>query len=458
MEESLAKDIIGFRDSLGFELRKRHTPFEAGQPHDETISMALCQRFYGKDEELKKATEEAERIFSLLLAEHMATKRENLLPYLELFSEVLGDMHYTAGEFKAAAECFMKTLSYNRRDITPWVELLFSLRCMGEFRLFERGIFNLEKLCRLWQNSKSSELNFDRLGVLIENAGDTGYFIVSINHLCNADCRFCADPKEIRKIADGDYGAMIQEMVAARQRFEKMIISGGEPTIYPRIEEYIAAARNAGYKSISLTTNGILLASGDLTGRLAAAGVTRFLISFQTTDSDDYDRITGVKGSYALVVKGIENVRKAGAVFNSNTVIHKLNYSRLEDISLFLIKNGVSNINLAFMNPIGSSVVEGKSDMAVSYTKALPFVQKAFEAADNERFMRLYMENVPLCMVPKLISRVSDQRQPEGNKDYYTAGKAKPEKCGLCRYDRTCDGTWKAYLEQFGDEELVPVR
>ena len=36
--------------------------------------------------------------------------------------------------------------------------------------------------------------------------------------------------------------------------------------------------------------------------------------------------------------------------------------------------------------------------------------------------------------------------------------KIKPEKCKECSYFNTCDGVWKAYLEQFGDEEIKPIK
>ena len=86
-----------------------------------------------------------------------------------------------------------------------------------------------------------------------------------------------------------------------------------------------------------IESNGLLLSYRELVKNLIKKGVTQFQVSFQTTDKIEYDKITGIKGSYDLVIKSIENVKDAGKSLHINTVIQKFNYKQLPDIVKTLI-------------------------------------------------------------------------------------------------------------------------
>jgi len=109
------------------------------------------------------------------------------------------------------------------------------------------------------------------------------------------------------------------------------------------------------------------------------------------------------------------------------------------------------------MNPVGSSIKDGKSVLAATYTELLPYVKTAFEKADEMGFNSLFIENFPICTAEEFMGKISDLRKPEENKDYYNACKTKPEKCRKCSYFDVCDGAWEEYLKQSGDEEIKPI-
>ena len=46
------RDLENF---LGFRIRRERITFASGKSHDETFSYNMCQRFYGKDDELMLA-------------------------------------------------------------------------------------------------------------------------------------------------------------------------------------------------------------------------------------------------------------------------------------------------------------------------------------------------------------------------------------------------------------------
>jgi len=88
--------------------------------------------------------------------------------------------------------------------------------------------------------------------------------------------------------------------------------------------------------------------------------------------------------------------------------------------------------------------------MVVRLSEAGPYIIEALSITGT------YIENVPICILPKFKDRISDLKKPEDNLNYYNREKTKPDKCFDCRYFNECDGMWKAYLEQFGDEEMIP--
>lgn len=284
-----------------------------------------------------------------------------------------------------------------------------------------------------------------------------GHYIININNECNSYCSFCADSEEKRSRKNKSYQTLIAELEDARRKFSSLIISGGEPTIYSHILDYIKHAKDVcKYDRISITSNGFLFYYEDFVDKLIENGVNDFVISFQIQDAKIYDAICKVRNSFHYVDMGIRNLRERNQTVRANTVIHKLNYKHLDKIVEYLIESGIVSIQLAFMNPIGVSVINGKSVMAISYTETMPIVKKAFKIADKFGFGNLFIENFPICIAEPYMNNMSDLNQPKENKDYYNATKSKPGICFDCQYYDKCNGAWIAYLNQFGNSELKP--
>ncbi|MBN2422216.1 radical SAM protein [Candidatus Woesearchaeota archaeon] len=283
----------------------------------------------------------------------------------------------------------------------------------------------------------------------------TGHYILELNHKCNMNCLFCGDTQEKRNLPDPDFNEILAGIKKNRKKFDSMIITGGEPTIHKRLFEIIGyAKKTCEYSRISIATNALLMSYENFVKKLINLGVDVFQVSYFAPDKKGYDAVSRRKGSFELVNKGIKNIIKHNKKVHINTVVHRLNYRALPAIVEHLVKTGVNYIQLAFMNPIGESVKDGRSTMAVSYTEVMPFIKKSFEKAKELDFQNLYIENFPLCIAKDFINWVSDLKQPEDNKDYYTQSKIKPGKCSGCEYNKMCDGVWRAYIEQFGDEEI----
>lgn len=286
-----------------------------------------------------------------------------------------------------------------------------------------------------------------------------GHYILKLNNRCNMNCLFCADSKKTRELPDPNFDIVIENLNQNRKKFDSLIITGGEPTIYGRLFETIKYAKDiCGYNRINLATNGLLLSYKNFINKLIENGVDSFQISYFALDRKKYDAVSGVRNSFEYVNKGIRNVIKKNKEVRINLVINKLNYRDLPDIVEHLIRLDVNSITFAFMNPAGESVRNGKSILAIPFREIMPFIKMSFDNVTKLGYDNLYIENFPPCIAKDYIEKISDLYKPEENKDYYNSSKDKLGQCKECFYQSICSGIWTAYLKQFGGGEIKPVQ
>jgi len=111
---------------------------------------------------------------------------------------------------------------------------------------------------------------------------------VSITSACNLDCPICfihnrnTDPYHM---AEEDFARLLDQLLADEGGHLDVInITGGDPTMHPRMLALLERCRDAGIGRVSLCTNGIRLAADeDLVRRLAELDV-RVALSFQSFD------------------------------------------------------------------------------------------------------------------------------------------------------------------------------
>ena len=284
-------------------------------------------------------------------------------------------------------------------------------------------------------------------------------YTLQLGYKCNSNCLFCEIPKQFKEKVNPIFYEKLKELIKNRKKFDDLRITGGEPTIYPKILEIVNYAKKVcKYKKIRLESNGFMYYYKEFVNKLADGGVDHFQISFQTTDPQEYDKITGVKNSYKYVMDGIENIKAVKKPFGVNVVVHKYNFRQLSDIAEILVHKKVVSIQLSSLNPIGSHVKDGKAIAAITNKEVLPYIKKAIDTAKRLKFKFIYTVNFPLCIIKDLqkdkFNLIEEDKEQSPVTDIY---KTKPEKCKKCFYFNNCDGIWKAYLEQFGDEEIKPI-
>ena len=272
--------------------------------------------------------------------------------------------------------------------------------------------------------------------------------LLQINYRCNANCVFCEVPVEFK---DGSkeklFKDILGELQEKRKDFDAVCITGGEPTIHPKIFDILKyAKKECSYKRIRLESNGLMLSYKEFIDRLVECGVDHFQISFQTIDEEEYDKITRVKNSFKLVMKGIENIKAAKKPVSVNIVAHKYNYRFLPKVAEALINRGIVAIRISSHNPFDVK----KTDSAITFTEVIPYIKEALIKAKDMGFKPIKIGDFPDCVVKKINNDVK-------NNNVHSILKTKPNKCKNCMHHDSCKGVWASYLKLFGEEEIKPI-
>ncbi len=139
------------------------------------------------------------------------------------------------------------------------------------------------------------------------------YLRISLTDHCNLRCIYCM-PDEMafqptsELMQDDEIIRLVR--LFAGLGFDKFRLTGGEPTVRAHIVDLVGAiASTPGVRSLSMTSNGILLAR--LVEPLARAGLQRVNFSLDTLDPDKFQRLTR-RGRLEDVWAGIRAAEQAG--------------------------------------------------------------------------------------------------------------------------------------------------
>ncbi len=120
------------------------------------------------------------------------------------------------------------------------------------------------------------------------------YLRISLTDHCNLRCVYCMpEDMTFRPNAEmmQDDEILFLTQLFADIGFDKIRLTGGEPTVRPNIVNIVRGiAATPGVQSVSMTTNGVLLSK--LAVPLAAAGLERVNVSLDTLDPVKFKRIT----------------------------------------------------------------------------------------------------------------------------------------------------------------------
>jgi len=289
---------------------------------------------------------------------------------------------------------------------------------------------------------------------------------LKVGFACNNRCRFCVQGDKRDRYGCRSLEELTGILETSREGRAGLVLTGGEPALYPELLALVERARKLGYTSIQVQTNGRMFAYKNFCRDVIQAGANEFSPALHGHRADLHDHLTTVAGSFEQTVAGIRNLVELDQRVVTNTVITRSNFRHLPLIAELLVSLGVEQYQLAFVHPVGSAGPDKNFQSVVPRFDLLePHLHQALDVgiAASKTVMT---EAVPYCFMGGYEEYVGERIMPstrifdaEGEipdyRDYRLAeGKDKGPGCKECRFEPTCEGIWREYGERYGFAEL----
>lgn len=204
---------------------------------------------------------------------------------------------------------------------------------------------------------------------MVDNYGrEVNYLRISLTDKCNLRCVYCMpngvefDEEYINDdLSFEDYKFIIESM--SKLGIKKVRFTGGEPLLYPMLDELVKYTQDSGIDDICITTNAVGLAERVQT--LKENGLKKVNISLDSLKEEKYKKITK-GGNLTEVLEAIDKCIEVGIKVKINCVAIKgFNDDELYDLMQLTLKKPI-DVRFIELMPLG----EGKKIYKKGYLNA----------------------------------------------------------------------------------------
>lgn len=285
---------------------------------------------------------------------------------------------------------------------------------------------------------------------------------VVLGYDCNAACTYCTITSEMRRRSLTPQAVAREIDRAAAQGFRDIAFTGGEPTIRRDLAALVRYAKQRGFSSIKVSSNGLRYSNGAYLDHLIESGVNQFNVSAHAFGRVAYETTTRLPGAFESFERGLSNLIERGISPTLDLILKNDTYTLLEDWITSLVSIGVRRFQLWLV-----SLTDGNAhnvEQLPRLTDLVPYLIRAFEAARKGGYEVVSL-HTPRCFLPGYEDHV---RHPGAEgvrvvtpdevfdlRDSRLTGGVKPNACARCVYDESCPGLRRDYVERFGDGEVA---
>ena len=291
--------------------------------------------------------------------------------------------------------------------------------------------------------------------------------LVRLLEPCQARCNFCicrsAQPDMVSSADDIE-----ERLVDGREAgMERVVFTGGEPTLVRELGELIKRARSLGYRRIGIQTNGLKLADPDYAKHLMDCGLDSILQSLHSHDPKIHESIFQIDGCFEDCVTGAKNALALGLNLNLNYVTTIANQNGHLDFIDFVHTNlrrphrwrfphrqRYPGITFSAMSPQGW----GATDPTIlpRLTEVAASVRKAVVQARKQRIIVRVpgLCGFPACLLPDLAFIFDELQEQES---VQLESRRFFDDCEKCAFYSRCSGYWKGYINHHGTAEFRPA-
>ena len=206
-------------------------------------------------------------------------------------------------------------------------------------------------------------------GVIIDNVFypkknlPSGTLRIILTTACNFKCQYCFNEGEVDKEVRVQSIDTLKKIIKVSKQFgiNSIKLTGGEPLLYPNIEELLAFLYEEGIGYYDLTTNISLLNEKNI-DMLNKYHVSSLTLSLNTLEKEKHCSLSGYS-NFSDIMNNLNNtLKKFNGKKRINSIVFDYKYVK-EDYLNILNLCKENNIGLRFVEP---SAVEG---FPITYTK-----------------------------------------------------------------------------------------
>jgi len=312
---------------------------------------------------------------------------------------------------------------------------------------------------------------------------------------CNNNCSFCMEDDRVARqrhvVAQGTDDLLA--MMRAYPMRDEVLFTCGEPTLNPSLVDYVRAAKELGFATIGLISNGRRLGYGSYAEGLLRAGLNRVHISIHAHAAKLHDSLTRTPGSFVQTRAGLDTVlelrRRYPCEVRTGTTLTARNLMDARAVFDLVIGLGVDLVVFNILMPYGRGAEH--FELMPRYPQAVRVLRELASGLSASELLRLRVEDLAPCLASGLPAalqgalEVYTQFEPldsggsmagpsesstvgtphAGGGAFYVTSRAHKEaarrifgpSCARCRSRAACSGVWPRYVEAFGWDDFVPL-
>ncbi len=214
---------------------------------------------------------------------------------------------------------------------------------------------------------------------------------LALTYRCQNDCGHCYnETKDRKELAPEQWNAVIAKLWELG--VPHIVFTGGEPTLYPRLEELVAKSEEFGQVT-GLVTNGRNLRTPGYLKHLVDLGLDHVQITVLSHREDVHDRLARSEGAWKETIEGLKVALGEELYVSTNTTIMRSNMGDIEETMRFLVSLGVKNI--AFNSIIRAGKGEDAEGITYAELSELMSRLKAIAAASGTNL--IWYSPTPYC-------------------------------------------------------------
>lgn len=296
---------------------------------------------------------------------------------------------------------------------------------------------------------------------------------LQITRECNQNCVFCSAPPADKEMTFDEIKQKIIEL--KKLGTTDLMLTGGEPTLRKDLFNILDFCKTLNFEEMTIQTNGSNLNNLLLLKKIKENKNIKFNISFHSSDSEIYSKISQKPENYNNLISGIKLLGEMGISAYFTIVINKINYKQLKEHIIFIHANfpHITHFSFNFLDPIYSA----KNNLWVipTFSETQKYIHETVDyLKKNDLTFRI--EKLPLCYMTGFEEFSSDIRREifdENRIMSFLRTKNDNEKstlniekktqfhnakaCDICRLKELCPGINPNYAALFGDNEIYPI-